>query len=148
MLPLATRFLLVAVSAACLGMAGGIVMGMAQDFTLAPAHAHLNLLGWVSMALYGLFYQAVPEAAKGRLPFAHFWTATTGLVIMIPALGLILLGEPIGRKLIAPGAILTLSAMVLFSIIVVRTWTMSRAGTALSVGASDPKRAAASMASP
>jgi hypothetical protein len=36
-------------------MSGGILMAIAQDFTLAPAHAHLNLLGWVTMALYGLF---------------------------------------------------------------------------------------------
>ena len=35
----------------------GIAMAMRQDFTLAPAHAHLNLLGWVSMALYGLYYR-------------------------------------------------------------------------------------------
>ena len=31
--------------------------GMKQNFTLAPAHAHLNLLGWVSMALYRAFLQ-------------------------------------------------------------------------------------------
>ena len=48
------RFLLVAVVAAMFGMGGGIFMAITHDFTLAPAHAHLNLLGWVSMALYGL----------------------------------------------------------------------------------------------
>ena len=33
-------------------------MGMNNDFTLAPAHAHNNLLGWVSMAIYGLYFRA------------------------------------------------------------------------------------------
>jgi hypothetical protein len=32
-------------------------MGIAQDFTLSPAHAHLNLLGWVTMAIYGLYHR-------------------------------------------------------------------------------------------
>ena len=44
----------VAALAALGGMGLGIVMGISQDFTLAPAHAHLNLLGWVTMAIYGL----------------------------------------------------------------------------------------------
>ena len=45
---------LVAALSALGGMALGISMGITQDFTLSPAHAHLNLLGWVTMALYGL----------------------------------------------------------------------------------------------
>lgn len=48
------RFLLIAVAVALVGMCGGIFMAATQDFTLAPAHAHLNLLGWVTLALYGL----------------------------------------------------------------------------------------------
>ncbi|MEN3376701.1 MAG: hypothetical protein V7604_2056, partial [Hyphomicrobiales bacterium] len=35
----------VSVTLALVGMAAGIVMGIRQDFSLAPAHAHLNLLG-------------------------------------------------------------------------------------------------------
>ena len=66
------RFLLVAVVAAMIGMGGGIFMAITHDFTLAPAHAHLNLLGWVSMALYGLFYRAFPELSGGRLPQVTF----------------------------------------------------------------------------
>jgi len=47
----------VAALAALGGMGLGIVMGISQDFTLAPAHAHLNLLGWVTMAIYGLYHR-------------------------------------------------------------------------------------------
>jgi uncharacterized pyridoxal phosphate-containing UPF0001 family protein len=36
---------IVAAIAALGGMILGISMGMSQDFTLAPAHAHANLLG-------------------------------------------------------------------------------------------------------
>ena len=47
-----------------IGMGFGIFMGASQDFTLAPAHAHLNLIGWVTMALYGTFYALAREASK------------------------------------------------------------------------------------
>jgi hypothetical protein len=115
------RFLLVAVCAALCGMAAGIFMAAAGDFTLAPAHAHLNLLGWVSMALYGLFYHAVPEAAAGWLPRAHFWVATAGLVIMVPALGWLLLGHPGIEPVIGVGSLLTAAAMGMFGAVVLQS---------------------------
>ena len=46
------------------GMGFGIFMGATEDFTLAPAHAHLNLIGWVTMALYGTFYALAPRAPQ------------------------------------------------------------------------------------
>ena len=44
------------------GMSLGIAMGMREDFTLAPVHAHINLLGWVSLAPL----RALPP--RGRAP--------------------------------------------------------------------------------
>jgi hypothetical protein len=57
--------LFLATAAFCLvcGVGMGIAMGMAHDFHLAPVHAHLNLLGWTSLALMGLTYRAYPELA-------------------------------------------------------------------------------------
>src|SRR5258708_30155197 len=49
------------------GLVFGIVMGMREDFTLAPAHAHLNLIGFVLMFLAGLYYRIVPAAGSGPL---------------------------------------------------------------------------------
>ena len=37
------------------GMALGMWMGANQNFTLRPVHAHVNLLGFVAMMLFGLF---------------------------------------------------------------------------------------------
>ncbi|MFD1611047.1 hypothetical protein ACFSCW_04445 [Sphingomonas tabacisoli] len=53
------------------GVSLGMYMGMAHDFQLAPVHAHLNLLGWASLALFGLSYCAVPQLAEGWLPKLH-----------------------------------------------------------------------------
>jgi hypothetical protein len=41
----------ISVSLGLAGMGFGIFMGIRQDFALAPAHAHLNLLGFVVMFL-------------------------------------------------------------------------------------------------
>lgn len=54
---------------ACLlgGEVMGIWMGVAHDFTFAPVHAHLNLLGWATLSLYGLMHRAYPALAASRL---------------------------------------------------------------------------------
>jgi hypothetical protein len=36
------------------GIAMGIGMAASHDHSLMPAHAHLNLLGWVSLFLFGI----------------------------------------------------------------------------------------------
>ena len=61
------------VGAALCGLSGislGIWMGMHEDFTLAPVHAHINLLGWVTLALYGLYHRGV-ERASNRLAWTR-----------------------------------------------------------------------------
>ena len=57
----------ISVSLGLIGIILGIVMGIRQDFVLMPAHAHLNLLGFVTMFLSALYYRAVPEAAASGL---------------------------------------------------------------------------------
>src|SRR5215470_13602389 len=106
------RFMLVAIVAALIGMCGGVLMAIAQDFSLAPAHAHLNLLGWVTMALYGLFYRAYPEAAHGLLPRIHFWLAACGVTLMVPGIAWTVLGHDGGERIIAPGALMVICGMV------------------------------------
>jgi hypothetical protein len=101
-------------------MGGGIFMAIAQDFTLAPAHAHLNLLGWVSMALYGLFYRAFPEVSGGRLPQVHFWLATCGVALMAPGIAWRVMGHEEAEAVIAPGALMVVGSMAVFGCVIVR----------------------------
>jgi hypothetical protein len=49
------------------GMLAGIAMGIRQDFTLQPAHAHLNLVGGVLLFLFGMYYRLFPAAADDKL---------------------------------------------------------------------------------
>src|ERR1700744_1044859 len=73
-----------------IGMGWGMHMGEANDFVRAPAHAHLNLLGWVTMALYGIFYALTQKTMSPRLAWANFIVSGLGVVVMIPFLALFL----------------------------------------------------------
>ena len=53
-------FLRVAVIYALVAMLLGIEMGISEDHSQMPTHAHLNLVGWVSMAIYALVYRQWP----------------------------------------------------------------------------------------
>jgi hypothetical protein len=49
------------------GILFGMWMGDHNDFAAAPAHAHLNLIGWATMALHGAFYALTQQTTSVRL---------------------------------------------------------------------------------
>jgi drug/metabolite transporter superfamily protein YnfA len=122
---LSDRLLQLGVLFALVGMSLGAWMGKTGDFQLASVHAHINLLGWVSMLIYGLVYRVLPNAAEGRLPTVHFWLALGGLLILVPALWGYMVGGRSPPVIIglAVGATGVWVAMLLFAVIIFRaTW--------------------------
>ena len=119
---LSNNFLRLAVVFILIGVGLGYYMGATQNFTAAPVHAHINLLGWVSMFLYGLFYRANPEAAEGLLPKVHFWVALVGFLIFMPALAIEVLqiqpALPLANIGLIAGPTIVVIGMILFAIIV------------------------------
>ena len=83
----------VSVSLALVGIVLGIVMGIKQDFTLMPAHAHLNLLGFVTMFLSALYYRSVPEAAASRLAAVQAIVSVAGAVVFPIGIASVLLAR-------------------------------------------------------
>ena len=61
-------FLILAAACLIVGVVMGIAMGVVHDFRLGPVHAHLNLLGWASLALFGLTYRAYPARGATARP--------------------------------------------------------------------------------
>jgi cbb3-type cytochrome oxidase subunit 1 len=80
---LSMRLIHTAVAFFLVGVSLGIYMGMNQDFRLTHVHAHLNLLGWVALALAGLLYAAYPHLERSWLAHAHYWLHTVGLAIFM-----------------------------------------------------------------
>jgi hypothetical protein len=100
-------------AACCLicGVSLGIYMGMIHDFSLAPVHAHLNLLGWVSLALFGLTYRAFPEL-DGKLARTHL--AVSGFSGVAFPLAIYLATAHESRTLVSIAAPLWLLGALLF----------------------------------
>ena len=112
------NFLRLGVLAALVGMSLGVWMGANENFTLRPVHAHINLLGFASMMLFGLFYRSFPTAARGWLPMAHFALAVIGFLIMAPSLTLMLLGNASALPFLGASEVMLVVSMLLFVIIV------------------------------
>src|SRR5215467_11574173 len=87
------RFLKIAAVYLFVGVAMGLAMGITQSFALHPVHAHVNLLGWASLALAGLIYVQFPAAAETRLARIHFWMHNVSLPIFMTALAFLLSGH-------------------------------------------------------
>ncbi|MCB1448405.1 MAG: hypothetical protein KDJ87_22165 [Rhizobiaceae bacterium] len=100
------------------GMAFGIWMSATQDHSLAPAHAHLNLIGGVLMALFGTFYMLVPGAAATMLARIQVGTAHLAVWFMFP--GIIMAIQQRGEALAKAGSVLGILAVLLFVVIVAR----------------------------
>jgi cbb3-type cytochrome oxidase subunit 1 len=108
------RFIKIAAVYFLLAVCLGLVMGIIHDFRFASIHAHLNLLGWVSTAIFGLIYSVFPKAAETKLAKSHFWLHNIGVPIMQGALFLMVLtgvesyiiGMIIGSLLVVVGVLL------------------------------------------
>lgn len=87
------NFLAIAVAYLLVGIAIGMHMGASGDHTLAPAHAHINLLGFTLMTLFGLAYRVIPAMANGVLAKAHFWLHQGGALVLLVMLILLLTGN-------------------------------------------------------
>jgi hypothetical protein len=115
-------FFTVATFCALVGMVWGSYMGATQDHSLYPAHAHLNLLGWVTLALMGGFY-ALRGGAVGRLAWANFALSSTGAILMVPMLSYLLQGheKQMGPFMPIPEGLCILGLLA-FLANVLRTW--------------------------
>lgn len=111
---------IIAASAGLGGIGLGIWMGIAHDFTLAPVHAHINLLGWVTLSLYGLYHRGVART-DSRFAWAQVGSAALGFLMLTGGMTL-LIGAQVEAFLPVAilGALLCLVSMALFLAILIR----------------------------
>jgi cytochrome c oxidase cbb3-type subunit 1 len=83
------RFIIMSIVYLGVAAVVGIVMlGSEKAMALKFVHSHLNMLGWVSMMIYGVGYHILPrfmgrQLYSTKLGEAQFWTANIGLVVML-----------------------------------------------------------------
>ena len=90
---IAKSFLLAAGIFLLIGMIWGIQMSASGDHSLAPAHGHLNLIGFVAMSIFGIYYAVTPAAAASQLARIHFWVTIAAVVLMAPGIAMAINGS-------------------------------------------------------
>jgi hypothetical protein len=106
-------FLVLAALSLVTGVGFGLYMGASANFALAPIHGHINLIGWVSLALFGLTYRAFPHSSSDGFARIHLLVSATAALLFPIGLWLELFqGEP---RLIAIASILWLTAALQYA---------------------------------
>ncbi len=99
-----------------LGVVIGIAMVLWPDSTLdyITVHVHLNLLGFMSMMIYGVGYHILPKFSGAfihspKIMNIQFWVANAGLIGMAVSWPLML------REVLIVSSFLSLAAVLLFT---------------------------------
>lgn len=100
------------------GIAIGLHMSISGVHNVAGAHAHINLLGWVTSAIFGVYYALNPAKAEGRLPMIHFGVYVVGVIVMTIALYLLLGGNTAVEPFVAAGSLITFVGVLVFGYVV------------------------------
>jgi hypothetical protein len=110
------------------GMLWGIAMAITEDHSTMPAHAHLNLLGWVSLFLFGVYYHLHPAIDRSRLASVQVWIWIAGTIVLTIGVGLVHSGRAIGDPIAAISSLIVLADTLLFAWLVFRGEPVEQAG--------------------
>ena len=107
------------------GMVWGVVMAASNNHLMMPAHAHLNLMGWATLALMGTFYAL--SGRSDRLGWANYWISTLSVVVAVPSLAMVLAGHAGAETGATAGAILAILGVLTFLASVAAHWRQTKA---------------------
>ena len=111
---MARLWILIAAVYLLVGVGFGIGMAAMQKFEFAPVHAHINLLGWATMALSGLIYGRFPQAGGSRLGLIHFWSFNLLTPVLLAGLVFMFAGHPEMEPVMVVGSLGVLASLVVF----------------------------------
>jgi hypothetical protein len=107
---------------AMIGVCWGLAMSISKDHATYSAHAHLNLLGWISLALMGTFYALLGQGVANWVKLVNFSLSNLGVVCMISGLYLYLgqKGPPsVFGPLLAIGGLSVVAGFLVFGFTVI-----------------------------
>ena len=97
------------------GMLWGLQMAITDDHSAFPAHAHLNLLGFVALFLFGIFYRLNPKVEANRLAFPQVWIWIVSTVVLTIGVGLVHTGHPAGEPFAVVGSLAIFADAIVFT---------------------------------
>lgn len=115
----------------------GVTSGAIYLLSLVPqelitAHAHINLIGWVSMMIFGVAYHILPRFSgrplySEQLAVTHFWLANIALIGMASFLASTAFGFGSGLQYAGLFGILQAFATYLFAYNMFKTLVVTNA---------------------
>ena len=132
MLRIDVSFLLLGVLCLLIGLTLGIGLSVAHGFQLALLHAALNLVGFVSLSVFGLTYKLYPALQRSRLAVPHLAMSSLGALLFPFALYVAISREfpvlaYIGFLLVLGGAVLFATNLVLNAVLSAAPGCIARA---------------------
>ena len=105
-----------------LGVSLGVAMAVRPSWTVyRTAHLHMNLVGFVTMMLFGVAYHVIPRFTghplhSRRLAVAQWWAANAGLALFVTGFALLphMAFGTTARAVVATGGALTAAAAYIF----------------------------------
>lgn len=96
-----------------------MALGPAQAIIYRPAHVHANLLGFVSMMIFGVAYHVIPRFSGSplrspRMALVHLWVANAGLASLVGGWVLRATVPSLGTPMIGAGALASATGAFLF----------------------------------
>lgn len=96
-------------------MSFGLYMSFTHVFKLATVHVHINLLGWMSLSIAGIFYILFPKLSQTSTAKVHFWLHNIGLPVMMISIALAILDvSPIFFLFATIGGVVTVIGIFCF----------------------------------
>ncbi|KZN37977.1 hypothetical protein N480_14635 [Pseudoalteromonas luteoviolacea S2607] len=109
---LGIKFMVSAAFYGLIAMSVGVYMAATSDYLFKAAHGHLNLLGWVTMSIFGIVYFVLPKLASTKLAKLHFYCAHLAVLFLSGGMAIfVLFGSTDVAKV---GAVFAISSMLLF----------------------------------
>lgn len=102
------------------GVSLGIHMGKSHEFLLAPVHAHINLLGWATMALMGVLHCLFPKQLVNKIAHAQFWLHQLGTPVLLVSLAMMLTGNTTMEPVVGIASLVVGTSVLLFLFNVMR----------------------------
>ncbi len=119
------NFLVVGSLYLLVGLVLGTYMGASGNHTLTGVHAHINLLGFVLMSVFGLIYHVFPAMARNGLAKIHFWVHQVSVLVFVAVLYLVISGT-VAEKTLA--LVLPVVTTLIILATVVFVWNLYQNG--------------------
>jgi len=95
----------------------GLAMGSSQHFEYTSVHAHINLLGWASLAVIGVIIKVFPELGANKLAKIQFWLHNIGLPLLVISMVIFANDEEkLGIPFAALGGLLIIASAIVFAV--------------------------------